>query len=146
MSIVAPEFTGLSENPNIEEVVAFMKESLSDNDWNKRCDEVKVKFWGNYPDFWYKEIILWWVRPCWKKPSSSDIIVETFNLPKEINMYGRPMELPFLKEWEKLICGFDNGLGEKNIICETLEDAQALYDKYAQGWALRIKWYVWKID
>jgi hypothetical protein len=44
MSIVAPEFTGLSENPNIEEVVAFMKESLSDNDWNKRCDEVKVKF------------------------------------------------------------------------------------------------------
>jgi hypothetical protein len=59
MAITKPEnYEGLSENPTAVEVVAFMKASQSDDDWNKRCKEVKSKFGGDYPDFWYQEIVL----------------------------------------------------------------------------------------
>ena len=40
-----------------EEVIKLMKDSKSEIDWNKNCDAVKKAFDGNYPNFWYSEII-----------------------------------------------------------------------------------------
>lgn len=39
-------------------VVAYMKEAISEKDWNNRCDEVKKANGGDYPSFWYPAIIL----------------------------------------------------------------------------------------
>ena len=55
--------------------------------------------------------------------------------------YGRPTTFPTLGKNESVICGYDQGLGERLIVCENLADMQQLYDSYAQGWALRINWY-----
>lgn len=57
------------------------------------------------------------------------------------NVYQRPTELPIAYGGRKLVCGFDQGLGEKMIVFETLEEMQELYDKYYAGWALNIHWY-----
>ena len=38
-----------------EDLVSFMKESKSEEDWNNRCDEVKLVN-GGYPDFWFESI------------------------------------------------------------------------------------------
>lgn len=39
------------------EVVALMKSSKSEDEWNANCDKVK-KACGGYPGFWYSAIIL----------------------------------------------------------------------------------------
>ncbi len=39
------------------EVVALMKSSKSEAEWDKNCDFVKKKC-GGYPGFWYAAIIL----------------------------------------------------------------------------------------
>ena len=49
--------------------------------------------------------------------------------------------MPALPDGHALICGYDQGLGERMIVCDTLEDAQRLFDAYARGGALRINWY-----
>lgn len=56
---------------------------------------------------------------------------------------GRPDKMPDLdeKKQEKVIAGYDQGLGERIIVCETLEEMQQLHDKYAAGWALNLNWY-----
>ena len=38
-------------------VAAHMSESTSEEDWNKRCDEVKDANNGEYPSFWYPTIV-----------------------------------------------------------------------------------------
>ena len=53
----------------------------------------------------------------------------------------RPMQMPSFDDDKKLICGYDQGLGERMIVCEGIEDAQELYDAYARGGALHIHWY-----
>lgn len=40
-----------------EEVIALMKSSKSDLEWNKNCDLVKEAYNG-YPDWWYMEVII----------------------------------------------------------------------------------------
>jgi hypothetical protein len=40
------------------EVVELMKSSRSEHEWNLNCDKVQEAFGGQYPDFWYAEIIL----------------------------------------------------------------------------------------
>ncbi|HSI20570.1 MAG TPA: hypothetical protein VLA04_02600 [Verrucomicrobiae bacterium] len=55
--------------------------------------------------------------------------------------HGRPTTLPTVPKDHKVICGFNQGLGERIIVCESLEDMQHLYDSYAQGYALSIHWY-----
>ena len=40
-----------------QEVVALMKSSKSESEWNANCDKVK-KACGGYPPFWYKAIVL----------------------------------------------------------------------------------------
>ena len=54
---------------------------------------------------------------------------------------GRPTALPELSGDEMLIAGTDRGLGEVLIVCESLEDAQEIYDSYARGLLLSIRWY-----
>ncbi|GAB4141365.1 MAG: hypothetical protein Fur0024_3440 [Patescibacteria group bacterium] len=46
-----------TERPE-DAVVKFMRMSSSMEDWNKRCDEVKLYFDGKYPSFWYSKIII----------------------------------------------------------------------------------------
>ena len=53
----------------------------------------------------------------------------------------RPEAMPLLDKHWSLVCGFDQGLGERLLVCATLEDAQELYDAYYNGSALRISWY-----
>lgn len=60
------------------------------------------------------------------------------------NLYGNPMRFPTLDEDESVICGYDQGLGERLIVCENLTDMQELYDNYEQGYALQIRWYTGK--
>lgn len=40
-----------------EQVVSLMEGATSEQDWNKKCDQVKAAC-GGYPDFWYREIVL----------------------------------------------------------------------------------------
>lgn len=41
----------------VDEVVDFMSQSISEEDWDKRCDEVKRRCNG-CPQFWYPAIVL----------------------------------------------------------------------------------------
>jgi len=61
--------------------------------------------------------------------------------PITLSGFGRPTSFPSVPTGHSLICGYDQGLGERLIVCESLEDMQTLYDGYAQGGALTIKWY-----
>ena len=56
-------------------------------------------------------------------------------------IYGEPKNFPVLPANHKLICGYDQGLGERMIVCESLEEMQSLYSAYASGGALSINWY-----
>lgn len=40
-----------------DEVVALMLSSRSAKEWDDNCDKVKKAFDGNYPPFWFKEIL-----------------------------------------------------------------------------------------
>ena len=57
------------------------------------------------------------------------------------DLSGRPTRMPSVPSGHSVVCGYDQGLGERIIVCESLEDMQQLYDAYAQGGALRICWY-----
>ena len=57
------------------------------------------------------------------------------------NLYDRPLQWPKLTDDEVIICGYDQGLGERLIVCEDLDEMQTLYDAYARGGAIHIKWY-----
>ena len=39
-----------------DEVVALMKSSKSESEWNRNCDTVKAKC-GGYPAFWFARIV-----------------------------------------------------------------------------------------
>ncbi len=39
------------------EVIALMETSQSEREWRKNCNEVKRRCGGDYPDFWYEEIL-----------------------------------------------------------------------------------------
>ncbi len=58
-----------------------------------------------------------------------------------LRIFGRPARLPLLQEDEVVICGYDQGAGERMIVCENLQDMQKVYDAYARGGALSIHWY-----
>ncbi len=58
-----------------------------------------------------------------------------------LTISGRPTKMPSVPTDHAVICGYDQGLGERIIICATLEDMQELYDAYARGSALSIHWY-----
>ncbi len=62
-------------------------------------------------------------------------------LLERLEILGCPTSLPFLAKDENVVCGFDQGLGELMIACESLADMKELYDKYLHGGATRIHWY-----
>jgi len=54
---------------------------------------------------------------------------------------GRPTRKPTLPEGWDVVAGYNQGLGERLIVCESLEDMQTLYDAYARGGAIALDWY-----
>lgn len=60
------------------------------------------------------------------------------------NPRGRPESMPVLQKEEEVIAGYDQGLGERMIVCEVLEEMQSLHDYYAKGFALNLLWYAGK--
>jgi len=58
-------------------VTAHMSESTSEDDWNRRCDEVKAANGGGYPDFWYEKVILSGLLDKTLGAGSSDVKIET---------------------------------------------------------------------
>lgn len=58
-----------------------------------------------------------------------------------LDISGRPKQVPILTGHYQVICGYDQGLGERLFVCESLEDMQELYDACARGGALQINWY-----
>lgn len=56
-------------------------------------------------------------------------------------IYDRPTRMPHLPEGHRVICGYNQGLGERIFVCNTLEGMQELYDAYDSGGALSIRWY-----
>ncbi len=62
-------------------------------------------------------------------------------LLESLKLHGRPTAMPILGKDERVICGYDQGLGERMIVCENLEEMQKLDDSYARGGARRICWY-----
>ncbi len=55
-----------------------------------------------------------------------------------------PTGMPRLSPGEKVICGFNQGLGERMIVCDNLADMLKLDAAYAKGGAIEIKWYICK--
>jgi len=54
---------------------------------------------------------------------------------------GMPTAMPKLNEGEYIVAGYDQGLGETMIVCESVEDMKELQNDLNQGGALRINWY-----
>jgi hypothetical protein len=50
--------------------------------------------------------------------------------------------MPSLQSEDKVICGYDQGLGERLFVIDSLEDMQKLQDNYARGGAINIYWYI----
>lgn len=63
------------------------------------------------------------------------------DLLRPIHLYDRPRVMPTVHGEEKVICGYDQGLGERLFVCDDLGDMQTLYDSYAKGGAVQIHWY-----
>jgi len=126
---------------NEKEVVDLMASSNTADEWNANCDKVK-KACGGYPDFWYRAIIQSGVarETTAKFGETTDLTLVSQRVRSLENIYGRPMSMPYLHEGETLVGIYDQGLGEKQAPCPTLEDMQRLYDSYAAGYALSLKW------
>lgn len=59
----------------------------------------------------------------------------------QLQTWNRPVVFPLLAAGHKVIAGYDQGLGERMIVCDSLEEMQEVYDNYAKGGALRLQWY-----
>lgn len=58
-----------------------------------------------------------------------------------LRIRGNPKKMPDIPKGYELVCGLDQGAGEKMIICETLAQMEALYHEYITGHAVHISWY-----
>ena len=56
-------------------------------------------------------------------------------------LHGRPTSMPHTDPGTDVVCGYDQGLGERLFLCNDLADMQRLYDNFAKGGALNICWY-----
>lgn len=43
---------------SLDDVIALMESSSSDQEWDDNCDRVKEANHGNYPGFWFRAIVL----------------------------------------------------------------------------------------
>ncbi len=62
-----------------DNVVALMKSSTNEQDWNKNCGAVKQANSGDYPSFWYASIILSGVCDSTLGGGASQIRIEPWN-------------------------------------------------------------------
>lgn len=127
---------------NQTDVVNLMKSSQSEAEWNANCKKVKQAFGGDFPNFWYSAIIAPGVPAATARSygGSADMRITAFGSRPIKDLYGRPTYMPGLKQGEKVVGVYDQGLGDKRKTCNTLEEMQDLYDSYAQGWALKLRW------
>ena len=58
--------------------------------------------------------------------------------------YSCPGYMPIMPEGCKLICGYDQGLGERMFVCNDMDWVRELFGWYSRGWAFSIKWYYWE--
>lgn len=54
---------------------------------------------------------------------------------------GKINKMPTLNDGEALICELDFHIYQDLYVAENMEDVKQLWDFYAAGWALGIKWY-----
>ena len=59
--------------------------------------------------------------------------------------FERPISIPHTTVDSVVICGFDRGIYVIMYVCESLEDMQELFDSYAKGMAVNIRWYTGEI-
>ncbi|MEN9622027.1 MAG: hypothetical protein RLZZ67_461 [Candidatus Parcubacteria bacterium] len=126
---------------NQDQVIALMQGSKSEAEWNANIAKVKAAFGGGYPQFWYTAML---------QSGLADKIAASFGaqpgitvssmISKPLQVYGRPTEMPRLGKDEIVVGVYDQGLGEKRARCNNLADMQSLYDSYARGMALTLKW------
>ena len=86
----------------------------------------------------------WWVRHGGQHGYEGDSVLGVLlaQLNSAAPTVRRPWSLPSLStNRHVLVCGFDQGTGERLIVAYTLTDVQELWDKYAQGFAVQITWY-----
>jgi len=128
---------------NREEVIALMKISKSETEWNANCDKVKEAC-GGYPDYWYPDIIgsglADRVSESFSVSAGISIVTIVISEKRPLSIYGRPTEMPNLQKNEVVVGIYNQGLGEKTLVCRTLTDMQSLYDSYYSGMALTLKW------
>jgi hypothetical protein len=43
---------------NYQKVVDLMRSSSSEKEWNENCDKVKAENGNDYPEFWFRAIIM----------------------------------------------------------------------------------------
>jgi hypothetical protein len=67
-----------------QKLAAFMSQSFSETDWNRRCDLVKKFFDGDYPNFWYVTCIASGLMDRTLGRGSSNIKMEIVTFPKQI--------------------------------------------------------------
>ncbi len=53
----------------------------------------------------------------------------------------RPRQFPSLPSGHQLVCGVDDGNGERIIICPSFESMLALHREYEKGHVAHITWY-----
>lgn len=127
---------------NQEEVFNLMQSSRSEDEWNANVDKVKEACNG-YPDFWYGAIIASGLAEATARAfgGSTKIGVALIS-QKPITIRGRPTSMPSLQKDERVVGVYDQGLGEKMGVCNSLEEMQDLYDAYARGLAITLKWVI----
>ncbi|MEO5646166.1 MAG: hypothetical protein ABIO57_03675 [Candidatus Paceibacterota bacterium] len=123
-----------------QEVIDLMRGSASAEEWEANIRTVKDAFDG-YPDFWYEAIIASNIadEASIRFKGSAGINVTAMG-SRPLELYGRPTSMPVLGKDDKVIGIYDQGLGDKRMECKSLEQMQGLYDSYAQGWALKLRW------
>lgn len=126
---------------NQQDVVKLMESSNTKEEWNANCDKVRQAC-GGYPNFWYSAIVQSGVakKTTAKFGMTTDITVVGYSRRKPPDFYGRPTTMPRLGKGEQVVGIYDQGLGEKSVLCHSLADMQKLYDSYASGMALRLRW------
>lgn len=126
---------------NKQQVIDLMQSSKSEAEWNANCTAVK-KACGGYPSFWHEAIVKSGLmeKTLGALGVSSEIRDVSISRAPIQNIYGRPTMMPYLGKGQHVVGVYNQGLGEKDQICKTLEDMQSLYDSYAQGMALSLSW------
>lgn len=66
-----------------DEVLALMKSSKSEKEWQDNCTKVKKAHSGQYPEYWYDEIVVSGLASRMAKSfGDADIRVVDVNLPR----------------------------------------------------------------